>query len=296
LHAALDKVQVPVLLLTGWQDLFLEQTMYQYQHLRARGVDVGLTVGPWTHAQMTFSGDATRDALDWLSHHLAGAPLRRPAPVRHFVTDGGGWHDLPEWPPAAEPKVLYLQPLSALAGEPPANDAAPSRFVFDPADPTPTVGGRLLSPRAGHRNDGRLANRGDVLTFTGPVLTEDTEVIGVPYVELAHSTDIPHADVSVRLSDVDAKGRSRSVSDGYLRLKPDRPALLRIDLDAMAHRFGAGHRIRLMIAGGSHPRYSRNLGTDEPPLTGERLVPSTHTVAHGTGGVSRLVLPVPPRA
>jgi predicted acyl esterase len=95
---------------------------------------------------------------------------------------------------------------------------------------------------------------------------------------------------------VDAKGRSRSVSDGYLRLKPDRPALLRIDLDAMAHRFGAGHRIRLMIAGGSHPRYSRNLGTDEPPLTGERLVPSTHTVAHGTGGVSRLVLPVPPRA
>ena len=31
-----------------------------------------------------------------------------------------------------------------------------------------------------------------------------------------------------------------------------------------AHRFRAGHRIRLQVSGGAHPRYARNLGTGEP--------------------------------
>lgn len=34
----LDKIDVPVLLIGGWQDLFLEQTLTQFQRLQARGV------------------------------------------------------------------------------------------------------------------------------------------------------------------------------------------------------------------------------------------------------------------
>ena len=292
LGAALDKVDVPILLITGWQDLFLEQTLRQYRHLRARDIDVALTVGPWTHGQIGLggAGQTTRESLDWLAEHLAGTnPRRRRERVRIHVTGAREWRDLPHWPPACDEKVLYLQPDSTLDEQPPAANAAPSRFVYDPADPTPTIGGRLLSTAAGYRNDAALAERGDVLSFTGPALTEDLEVVGTPFVELAHSTDIPHADVCVRLSDVDEKGRSRNVSDGYIRLGHDRTQLLRLDLDDIAHRFGAGHRIRLLIAGGSHPRYARNLGTDEPPLSASRLVRSTHTIAHGR---SRLVLPV----
>ena len=114
----------------------------------------------------------------------------------------------------------------------------------------------------------------------------------MPYVELAHAADIAYADVFVRLSEVDAKDRSHNVSDCFIRLGPTRSSPLRVDLDAVAHRFRAGHRIRLMVAGGSHRRFARNLGTGEPPLTARRLVRSTHTVAHGRGGTSRLVLPV----
>ena len=73
------------------------------------------------------------------------------------------------------------------------------------------------------------------------------------------------------------------------------PASVRIELDAIAHRFPAGSRIRVLVAGGSHPRFARNLGTDEPPITARRLVPATHTVHHGEGGMSRLVLPAGPR-
>ena len=54
-------------------------------------------------------------------------------------------------------------------------------------------------------------------------------------------------------------------------------------------------RIRVLIAGGSHPRFARNLGTGEPLISGRQLASATHTVHLGDGGTSRLVLPAGPR-
>src|SRR5262249_44534954 len=84
---ALDQVQVPVLLVGGWQDLFLEQTLHQYQRLRDRGVDVALTVGPWTHSQLLTKGLGVfaQESQDWLDTHLADRPAKpRPSRVRVF--------------------------------------------------------------------------------------------------------------------------------------------------------------------------------------------------------------------
>ena len=74
LPEAVERVEVPVLLFTGWQDLFLDQTLEQYATLRERGVDVALTVGPWTHLDMVFKGAGTvvRESAEWLDEHLAG--------------------------------------------------------------------------------------------------------------------------------------------------------------------------------------------------------------------------------
>jgi putative CocE/NonD family hydrolase len=139
--------------------------------------------------------------------------------------------------------------VSVLA-DTPAADGASLRFVFDPADPTPTIGGRLLmGAAAGYPDDSALAECADVLTFTGPELDSALEVIGVPYVELAQTTDTPSADVAVRISDVDPDGRSRNVSDGCLRIGPKRSSPVRIDLDPIAHRFRPAHRIRLTGSG-----------------------------------------------
>ena len=69
---------------------------------------------------------------------------------------------------------------------------------------------------------------------------------------------------------------------------------VRLSLDAIAHRFAAGSRIRVQVSGGAHPQYARNLGTDEDQTTSTRLVPSHRTVAHGRGGTSHVVLPVVP--
>ena len=109
---------------------------------------------------------------------------------------------------------------------------------------------------------------------------------------MSHAADTPHVDVAVRVSEVDSRGRSRNVSDGYRRVTTSsEPGGVRVELEAVAHRFRAGSRIRLLVAGGAHPRFDRNLGTGEPTLTAQRLVPATHTVHHGAAGASRLILP-----
>ena len=292
--AALDRVQVPVLLMGGWQDIFLRQTLQQYAHLRRRGVDVALTVGPWTHTQMLGKGLATnaRETVDWLDTHLAGTTqLRRPSRVRVCVT-GQGWHNVADWPPVTSQRALYLRPGRYLDYTAPKDlkRLPPATFRYAPADPTPTTGGPLLSPVGGYRDDSRLALRDDVLTFNSATLLHDLCVYGSPVVELAHSSDNPNVDLFVRVSEVDAKGRSRNVSDGYRRLSA--PAkTVSIELDAIAHRFRAGSRIRLLISGSWFPRYARNLGSDEPTLTARQSKPATHAIAYGR---SRLLLPVGP--
>ena len=79
LDAALERVQVPVLLQAGWQDLFLDQTLEQYARLSARGVDVALTVGPWTHVEIGDEGEPHR--------HAGGPRLARRAPGRQRPPD-----------------------------------------------------------------------------------------------------------------------------------------------------------------------------------------------------------------
>lgn len=289
---ALEQTRVPVLLLGGWQDLFLDQTLAQFQTLRDRGAEVALTVGPWTHSEMLTRGlrTVTTESLDWLDTHLAGADgPSRTNPVRVYVTGGGGWRDFPDWPPESTDRSWWLQPGRRLGDSPTAEGATDAAsFHYDPADPTPTVGGRLLAPGGGYQRDDVLTRRGDVLTFTGQPLTKDVDVLGSPVVELVHSSDNPHVDVFVRVSEVDARGRSRNVSDGYRRLNQSL-GTVRIDLDQIAHRFVAGSRIRLLIAGGCHPRFARNLGTGEPAVSGAALRPATHTVRLAS---SRLLLPV----
>lgn len=304
--SALENCTVPVLLLTGWQDVFLDQTLEQFRRLHRRGVETALTVGPWTHDQMVTqaTGITAAQTLEWLAAHMSDRPAPpRAEGVRLCVTGAGShhWATVPDWPPPTRQAPLHLHPGGVLRAEPPALQGI-STFRYDPADPTPSVGGRLLSRKAGYRDDTALSRRADVLSFTSNPLDEELAVHGNPVLELEHTCDIPDFDVFARVSEVDERGRSRNVSDGFQRFtgEPDGPVRqgpirlgpIQLRLDAVAHRFAPGSRIRVMIAGGSHPRFARNLGTGEPAVSGHRMVASTHTVL--LDGTSRLLLPVSP--
>jgi putative CocE/NonD family hydrolase len=295
LGQALERVNVPVLLQEGWQDRFVDQMIDQYERLRHRGIDVSLTIGPWTHVEFATKGAGVvmEEALDWLAENLTGTGRRRrPSPVRIFVTGAQEWRYVPEWPPATNQCVLYLQPNGGLGDTEPSRTAGPSRFIYDLANPTPAVGGRVINPaRSGYRDNRKLEKRDDVLTFTGPALNEPLDVIGNPVVELMHHTDNPHADLFVRLCEVRKNGRSINLSDALLRLETEKSSgTILIRLEAMAHRFTPRTRIRLQVSGGAHPRYARNLGTDEDPAASIQLAPSKRTIFHGDGGFSRIFL------
>jgi len=90
------------------------------------------------------------------------------------------------------------------------------------------------------------------------------------------------------VSEVDARGRSSNVSDGYRRLAPGEGPV-RLELDATAHCFPAGSRVRVLMTGSWFPRYARNLGTAEPLLMARQVQTATHSVHFGR---SRLVLPI----
>jgi predicted acyl esterase len=61
-----DRITVPVLV-GGWHDLFIEQTLEQYRTLSGRGVPARLLAGPWTRLDIgSQAGVAMTESLAWL--------------------------------------------------------------------------------------------------------------------------------------------------------------------------------------------------------------------------------------
>ena len=146
------------------------------------------------------------------------------------------------------------------------------------------------------RNDA-LEARSDVVTFTGAPLTEALEVAGPVGVRLRVRGSSPYFDVFARLCDVDLAGHSWNVCDGLLRMSDgtsdgDGWTEITVPMSSAAHRFGAGHRVRLQLSGGAHPRYTRSTGTAEPAATATTLVAVDIEVAHDPGRPGQLSLPV----
>ena len=305
---ALDRVTVPTLLVSGFHDFFIEQTVQQYRALRARGVPTRLTIGPWSHLSLDV-GVAMRETIAWLDAYADGAATAQPPrhwPVRVWISGDELWRELPDWPPAdTSPLTWYLRADRSLADGPADDEAggdpAASTLRYDPADPTPAVGGRMMSVRnSGSQDNAAIEARADVLTFSTAPLADPVEVAGVPVADLYLSSDNQYCDVFIRLCDVDERGRSRNLTDQILRCSPAEvvPGEIRrisLALTDISHVFRAGHRIRLQVAGGAHPRYARNLGTDADPVRGTRTAPVTHQIQHSARHPSALILPVAPQ-
>jgi hypothetical protein len=172
--------------------------------------------------------------------------------------------------------------------------AAPARFRYDPADPTPAVGG-VRASGGGRADNAKLEARPDVLTYTTAPLDADVEVVGEVGAEIWFESSRPYADVFVRVCDVDPRGRSTNVCDGLVSLAgADRLTRAEVPLWPTAYRFGRGHRIRVQVSSGAFPRFARNPGTGEPQATATRLEAADQAVHHGPEHPSAVLLPVRP--
>jgi putative CocE/NonD family hydrolase len=297
----LGTVTAPVLMIGGWHDIFLPWQLRDYAALRTAGARPHLTIGAWTHGSLGLLTASLRESVDWLTTHLREQPARlRSKPVRVFV-EGSGWREYDDWPPDGRTvRPWHLHNHGRLSRQPPMQ-AEPDTFRYDPADPTPTVGGPLLlSNVAGPRDNRAVEARPDVLVYTSTPLREDYEVIGPVSATVHVRASRPHLDVFVRLCDVHPSGRSINICDGLVRVTPGRypvdadgVSAVTLDLWPAGHRFPAGHRLRVQVSAGAHPRYPRNTGNGDPLATAVKLEPVNVEVWHDRDHPSAIHLPGP---
>jgi uncharacterized protein len=292
-------VSAPMQLVGGWYDIFLPWMLDDFAALRDAGKKPQLIVGPWAHTSPGLASGSARAALGWLRAHLVGdRRLLDDAPVRIKITGGGEWRDLEDWPPPSEPRRLHLQPNGGLADDPPP-PSEPDRYTYDPADPTPSLGGPVLMEPKPVTDNRPLEQRADVLTYTTEPLTAELEAIGPVEADLHVASSLEHFDVFARVCDVHPDGTSLNVCDSLVRVTPDDfehaddgSVRVRFPLWPTAHRFRAGHRIRVQVSSGAHPRYARNPGTGEPPATATRLVAAEQSVLHDPDHPSAVTLAI----
>jgi uncharacterized protein len=200
--------------------------------------------------------------------------------------EGGGWRHLDDWPPCEGRTRWFLHPEGRLSTDVPTEPSEPDRYRYDPADPTPSLGGTGMLT-GGVVDNRPLESRPDVLVYTSEVLDQVLEVTGPVEATLRVGSSVDHTDFFVRLCDVGADGASLNVCDGIQRLNPstiDRGAdgtfEVTVALWPAGHRFGPGHRVRVQVSSGAHPVFARNLGTGDDIATATTLRPADQAVFH----------------
>jgi putative CocE/NonD family hydrolase len=255
----------------GWYDIFLPWQLADYARLRAAGARPRLVIGAWTHVSPELHSRSMREGIDWFRAQSNGGSPK--AQVELHVGGADEWRTFDDWPPAARAEAWFFGPNRTLSTTATHGDEA-DRFRYDPADPTPSPGGPLLTPDAGRVDNAVVETRDDVLVYTSAVLTDDVEAIGPVSAEIRLRSSSPYFDVAVRICDVAPDGRSENVCDGLTRVVADieqTEHTVAVEMWPTAYRWKAGHRIRVQVAGAAHPRYARNQGTGEPLGTGTDL-------------------------
>ena len=155
--------------------------------------------------------DLNQQRIGWFNRWLNGTATPDPAPVRLFVMGENAWRDEQEWPLA---RTLYtpwhLGAGGRLSPAAPGEDETPDRFTYDPNDPAPTFGGKLLGSGevAGPFDQRANESRGDVLVYTSAPLEAPMEITGPVKLELWVATNVPDTDFTAILIDVHPDGRA----------------------------------------------------------------------------------------
>jgi len=333
-----EKIQVPSLTIAAWYDIFQGGSIRNYLGLKAHAanetarkeqrllVAIGGHSG-WgrTIGQVDFGPSAPFDeneiTLEWYEYLFLGKQNRfaTDKPVTIFVMGKNEWRNEAAWPlERAKESRFYLRSdgnANSISGDGKLIPAValphaepPDSFVYDPANPVPTVGGPLccdvvhLAP--GPRDQRQVEARPDVLVYSTPPLKEDREVTGPVTLDLFAKSSGIDTDFTGKLVDVAPDGTAINLTEGILRARyresttvaspivPGQVYEYKIDLWSTSNVFLKGHRIRLEVSSINFPRFDRNLNTGKDASTSSTMVKATNTILHDGTHPSALILPV----
>jgi putative CocE/NonD family hydrolase len=287
---------------TGWWDIFLPWTLEDYLKLKKNGHKPYLTIGPWHHGNMAGMAEGVRESIAWhdvfLRNNDKGLPKN---PVRLFIMGSNEWKEYPEWPPQeSSPEHWYVQPGGRLSKTIP-DISNPDTYIYDPKNPTPNIKGGfgMVGSPWGQTDVRKIEKRKDVLVYTSDPIDKGLEIIGPVTAEFYVKSSLDNTDFLARVCDVFPNGKCLNVCEGLQRLRPkdifpaeDGTFKVLVELWPTAYYFKKGHRIRVHVASGSHPRWVRNTGSGEPIATATKLVAAHQEVYHDPGHLSAIILPV----
>ncbi len=336
-------IKVPALHVAAWYDLFLGGSLRNYEGIKARGgsdearggqqlmVMVGGHAGDGPHIGDVDFGPASHTEEDdiylhWYDYLFKGAhnEFANGKPVKIFVMGANTWRDEAEWPLARARNTKYflhsggkansLRGNGILSTTAPGKEAA-DQYIYDPANPVPTVGGPLCCEsqrlQAGPRDQRSVEARDDVLVYSTPPMAEDTEITGPVSLELYVKSSAVDTDFTGKLVDVGPDGFAQNMTEGILRaryrdsretstlLNPGQIYKLTIDLWATSNVFKKGHVLRLEVSSSNFPRFDRSLNTGElryvqtnQGIAEKQFVSANNVILHDAEHPSALILPV----
>jgi hypothetical protein len=304
------RLDLPGLWFMSWYDVSVGPNLAAFNHVR-RTASAGVKDQQWAiiapvgHCAYTRAtadtvvgersmGDARLDYeeivwgfFDRFVKGERGTRLDRLPPVTYFAMGANEWRTSSTWPPeGARPLTFHLASdgrANALHGDgrlAPASPEVdrPDRFVYDPANPVPSLGGNVCctggAVEAGSFDQRPIEARQDVLVYTSEPFPEDTEVSGPIEPVLYVSSDAPDTDFTVKVLDVHSDGRAFNLDEsvqrmrwreGYerppVRMQPGRVYEVVFQPLTTSNVFRAGHRLRIEVSSSNFPRFDRNLNT-----------------------------------
>ncbi len=341
----LEGIKIPLFHVSSWYDIFLEGALNAYRAITEQGGsetarrNQKLLVGPWAHIRpytratsvdtgdIDFGPEAQIELHDhlrrWFDYWLKDIDtgIMDEPPVYIFVMGGGvtgngRWRHENEWPLARTHYTRYYLHSDGSANTrsgdgtlstvPPGAEP-PDRYVYDPADPAPTLRGNTLMIPHGAADQRSTEDRSDVLVYTSDPLEHDLELTGPIKVQLFAASSAVDTDFTAKLVDVRPDGYAQNIQDGIIRARyrssarqptfitPGQVYEYTIDLWATSQVFKAGHRLRVEISSSNFPRFDRNPNTGAPLGEDTRLETAQQTVQHRGDYPSHIVLPVIPR-
>ena len=340
-----NKVAVPVLAFDGWYDAFLEGSLRNFNGVRESGATEAarhnqrIVIGPWEHLgwgrpdspvspRLAAIGPAANSPVNelmlaWFDHFLKGENdgVEGGPRVDYFVMGENRWHVAHEWPIAGTrfetwrlasgghgASVMGDGTLAA-PGER-AEGAASDAYVYDPANPVPSVGGHSCcswtSGPQGQFDQSAVEQRPDILVYSSAPLARPLEITGPIKVVLYARSSAPDTDFTAKLVDVFPDGTAVNLNNGIIRasyrdslsqptpITPGKVYRYEIKVWPTSNLFKAGHRIRLEISSSDFPQFGPNPNTGGSLAHTTALRPAAQTILHDEAHPSALLLPVIP--
>ncbi|MFF0501927.1 CocE/NonD family hydrolase [Nocardia aobensis] len=265
----LKDIHVPTLLFGGWQDLFTNGTVQDFQ---GRSSNAWLVMGAGQHG---FAQDDPHSpvplgaVLGWWDHWLMQLPSA-PLPSSRVTTfelptaGGGGWKELSAWPPSdVHSERMYLGADRSLSERP--GPEGTTSYQVNPIDgPARSWLGNYIAYPESPAADQSSADR-QRLTFTTGPLTDDAVVAGTARVHLRAALSAPNGYFVVKVEDVAPDGKVVGTTDGYLEashrdgddhevtIAPGEFNDYTVAISPTHWRFAKGHQIRIAVTSGDLP-------------------------------------------